>query len=248
MQLDIHYYATCCLAQKAGIEKSELLAWADYFTDKLTKPRLHGIQTQAEPIGNWFDRHIQRTVLAVFHFLPGDKLENKWVVTPNCRLANHIIDAAENEIELGIALHTLQDTFSHQGWTGFCEPYNACEGLIEGMVPNVGHADMKNTPDKPNGIWTDPRTEQKIDNRQRAMACLKRTYEVLCEWSEKKNDWEDLLSRFEVWVNIRKREERIGAMMDLGVTGRFEDITKKYNRKYRDEFEEAAAKQLSMAI
>jgi hypothetical protein len=53
MQKDVHFYVTYALARKAGLaaEDAEALAWADQFTDDLTAPDLHGIQTQSAVAG-----------------------------------------------------------------------------------------------------------------------------------------------------------------------------------------------------
>jgi hypothetical protein len=53
MQKDVHFYVTYALAKKAGLaaESAETLAWANQYTDDLTQPDLHGIQTQSAIAG-----------------------------------------------------------------------------------------------------------------------------------------------------------------------------------------------------
>jgi hypothetical protein len=53
MQKDVHFYVTYAVARKAGLpaKDAEVLAWADQFTDDLTAPDLHGIQTQSAMAG-----------------------------------------------------------------------------------------------------------------------------------------------------------------------------------------------------
>ena len=49
----MHFYVTYALARKAGLPAAdaEVLAWADQYTDDLTAPDLHGIQTQSAIAG-----------------------------------------------------------------------------------------------------------------------------------------------------------------------------------------------------
>ena len=89
MQKDVHFYVTYALARKAGLpaEGAEKLAWADQFTDDLTAPDLHGIQTQSAIAGNWADRQVQLSVLVPFHFVPGSDAGHPWMTTAGRSLA-----------------------------------------------------------------------------------------------------------------------------------------------------------------
>lgn len=226
------------------------MAWSNQNVDEVKKARLHGIQTQAGLLGNWADRQIQRTVLVPFHYLPGDNLEKKWVVTPNSRMANRVIDDAGNFFELGIALHSMQDSFSHQGFTGWLEKENACFPwwYLGNPQPPIGHAEMNVIPDVVSYEWTDPRTGIKIDNRRRALSCAKRTYEILCAFTEKENNWPELKVEFQTLFAIRSYDERKKTLLKLGSGKRFSELNRSYSKKYRDDFEKAAAHQLSIVI
>ncbi len=76
MQKDIHFYLTYALGRKLGMspEEIETVAWADQFTDELTQPGLHGLQTQTSTLGNWAERQIQATVIMPFHFNTGRRI------------------------------------------------------------------------------------------------------------------------------------------------------------------------------
>jgi hypothetical protein len=76
-------YVTYALAREAGLpaEDAEKLAWADQYTDDLTEPDLHGIQTQCATVGNWADRQVQLSVLVPFHFVPGADATHPWMTT-----------------------------------------------------------------------------------------------------------------------------------------------------------------------
>ena len=125
MQKDIHYYMTFALALKAGIEfeTARDIAWSNQYTDELKEADLHGIKTQCGRVDDWHVRTVQSDVLVPFHFLPGDFQNSPWVVTPGCKIAKKLCSQAicddKDPIALGIALHSLQDTYSHQGWTGW---------------------------------------------------------------------------------------------------------------------------------
>jgi len=245
MQKDLHWCATNALAQKAGIKEAELIAWSDCFTDKLRETRLHGIRTQASALSNWADKQIQRTVLVPFHFIPGNSLETPHMVTANSRLANIIVEDANSPIELGIALHSLQDTYSHQGFTGWQEKFNRCYSWVDprSLPPAIGHAEMIKVPDIISQVWTDPRTGQTIDNKSRAFACLKKTYEVLCNYAEKECNWDDIAIQFKAWVAIRDYDERKKTFN----VRRFSEVNNEYDT-YVADFERAAAKQLSLVL
>lgn len=160
MQKDVHFYLTYALARKLKIKNTEAekIAWADQYTDNLKKPDLYEIQTQCGKLDNWHDPQIQMSVLVPFHFIPGNDAEHPWMTTPNNRRARQLVGAAQNDpIRLGIALHGLQDTFSHQGFSGWRESRNSCFPwyYIESGLPNVGHAEMRVVPDVVNYVWTD---------------------------------------------------------------------------------------------
>jgi hypothetical protein len=173
MQKDVHFYLTYLLAVRAGLSQksAKLIAWADQHTDDLTEAELHGIQTQSAVLGNWHQRQVQLSVLVPFHFIPGDAPDHPWVTTSDSGHARTLVmDASEDLLQLGIALHAHQDTFSHQGFSGWQEDINACFPwyFIESALPNVGHAEMRVVPDVVNYVWTDPRTGERIDNKKRA--------------------------------------------------------------------------------
>jgi len=185
MQKDIHFYLTYTLARKAGIDKQTALqiAWADQYTDDCTWATEHGIQTQSAKIGNWNDPQIQHTVIVPFHFVPGDR---NWIVEPNSdRVQNLVLEGILDPIQFGIALHALQDSFSHQNFTGWSEKHNSCYPwyYIQSGLPNIGHTEMGPAPDVVDYIWTDPRTGIKINNQDRALKCALATYDWLINFA-----------------------------------------------------------------
>lgn len=185
MQKDFHFHVSYALARKLGIDKdtAEIIAWSNQHTDDMTKAELYGIQTQSAILGNWSDRQIQLSVLAPFHFVPGEDPDWPWVtVADSYRVRSLVKRAQADPYQFGIALHTLQDTFSHQGFSGWEEKGNDCFSwwyLQSGAIPNIGHADMGPTPDVVNQTWTDPRNGKVIINKDRALQAARATYNSL---------------------------------------------------------------------
>jgi len=236
MQKDLHYYLTYAIARRAGIDRktSRLMAWADQYTDDATECSLHGVQTQAAILDNWNEREIQQTVLVPFHFLPGDSHKQPWVTTANCELAKKLIEHSaltiRDAVAFGIALHAQQDTFSHQGFTGWREPDNSCFGwwYIQSALPNIGHAEMGVVPDIATARWTDPRTNRQISNSVRWINCAKATLAAVCLWTgtspmEMADLWEDNIRPFVLAaLAIKNYDKRKTFIMENGVTDRSE--------------------------
>ena len=90
-------------------------------------------------------------------------------------------------VQMGIALHVLQDTFSHQGFSGWNEKLNSCYPWYNPacVLPNVGHAELQAMPDIANYTWTDPRNGETILNQERVIEALKVTTEFLCQYNNK---------------------------------------------------------------
>jgi hypothetical protein len=186
MQKDFHFYVTYALAIKAGYSASNaaIIAWANEYTDRQKDEDIYEIQTQCPKLDRWDDPQIQLTVLVPFHFIPGDDEEWPWKTTEDSPRMQELVKAAEESQDLcrlGITLHALQDTFSHQGFSGWRERRNSCYPwyYLKSLLPNVGHTEMMAMPDMVDRVWHDPRTNEKIDNRKRALAAAGATFKAL---------------------------------------------------------------------
>ncbi|HOW55152.1 MAG TPA: hypothetical protein PLR60_10920 [Syntrophorhabdaceae bacterium] len=100
---------------------------------------------------------------------------------PNSLSAQKVLTEAlglDDLYRIGIATHTFADTFAHQNFVGADDGFNDMAGLLEKLIPSVGHADAKHSPDIPNEIWQDKRlvlSHASIDNKPRfldAAGCL----------------------------------------------------------------------------
>jgi hypothetical protein len=261
MQKDIHFYLTYTIARKVGIAApdAEKIAWANQYTDELKDAQLHGIQTQAGIFDNWADRQIQLSVIVPFHFIPGDDPAKPWKTTPNSKRANNLIDEAiiqRNAMQLGIALHALQDTFSHQGFSGWREKLNACYNwyYIESKIPNVGHAELLVAPDVAHYVWTDPRNGKRIDNKTRAMSAARETYKHLLQFAKtnaKAMPWTNLSKALRPIFNLTNYGKRITELCKMAGKDKkwdFEKVTKKLLKANKPKFVKAANNHLALAM
>jgi hypothetical protein len=174
---DFHCALTYTLALAAGYPEDEALkmGWSAGIVDT------HDITRSASI--NAMDTLAQLYQLQPFHFIPGETS----IVEPNSANAQYIVNLARigNPYRFGIALHMLQDTFFHQGWSGLWENVNEVppEDIIQWGTPAIGHAKLGNVPDNitTDWRWTDPRKGygEVIDNRLRAMDAAKATWHFL---------------------------------------------------------------------
>jgi len=267
MQKDVHFCLTYALARIVGIEPTAAkeIAWADQYTDDLTEAELHGIQTQCKKLGNWSDRQIQLSVLIPFHFIPGGTPESEWPweVTENSARAKALVRVALRQIDslkrfsLGIALHTLQDTFSHQGFSGWKEEKNHCYPwyYLESALPEVGHTEMLVVPDMVDRKWIDPRTDKEINNQERALRAARETFLVLArykglsrpaaEW--KKNNLDQRLSSIFQERSYDTRKKRLRALV-VAPRPQYSKVSTSLRKKHAAAFMHAATRHLSQAI
>lgn len=257
MQKDVHFYLTYALASRAGLTPDDAakIAWANQHTDDLTKAELYGIQTQSAVLGNWSDRQIQRSVLVPFHFLPGDDIGHPWSVTPNSSRARDLIRAALPDVfQFGIALHTLQDTFSHQGFTGWDEKFNACFPwyYIQSGIPNIGHAEMQATPDIANASWYDPRSGRLINNTERVLDCAWRTWLELLRWPNhcKEESWSAVEMQLETILQLNSYDERKAELRKLSGDEeiRCSALNEKFQSVHGQDFIRAAGRHLAASM
>ena len=259
MQKDFHFYLTYVLSRKVGIsvKDAEKIAWANQYTDDLTEADLHGIQTQSAILGNWADRQIQLSVLVPFHFIPGADPKHPWMTTRNNFRAKHLVETALSDIfHLGIALHGLQDTFSHEKFSGWQEDFNACYPwyYIEShIIPNVGHAEMRATPDIVNCVWTDPRDGSRIDNKERARKAARATYDFLVKFYKPKipvTTWKDLEKELKRIFRLKSYDQRKHELRELSGNTRirYKNVNKRLAQAHKSDFVRAASKHLADVV
>jgi len=191
MDAEFHYYMTYLIAARAGFGPDDAItiAYASQHVDDNTVRfeidkglptayRNYISQTMniLKPKANLF------RIYPVFHFIPGDPwAETAWRrdgrlhwlnTTPGSDNAEKIFRAAlatESPYRIGIAAHAYADTWAHQNFTGYYEPFNAMsDNPLKKVTPNIGHADAAHAPDWPALVWQDSRLkERRVDNKLR---------------------------------------------------------------------------------
>jgi hypothetical protein len=197
VQRDFHYYATAYLAHETGFSRDDAvtIATACQFVDDSDLTAHTGLRC--------WSKQVQHEIYMPFHFLPsaiGD-----FIVRPAGGISLDLLhDAlAETDAKLrlyrvGVALHTLADTFSHQGFSGRENSENDVidPQVLEGnewkrpfletaesvAAPLIGHAQAGELPDEP---WREWRYQTKDgrkfdrDNQARCHIAAELIYEEL---------------------------------------------------------------------
>lgn len=254
MKIEFHYYITHLIATRAGFRGDDLriLAHASQLTDdnntvyKIKDGRriayTNRISQTMQPIKR---RAARLEVYPLFHFIPGDpnasnaKREdgktNPFNTTPNSTNANRIIDAALETgdfYQIGIASHAYVDTWAHQNFIGYKDDFNAFSGgVIDALLPNIGHADAKTKPDQPRLVWDDERlVNSTANNKERFLAAagclfekLRKTADPKCTKKSLNADRSSLLDDLDTAIGNDSKEvapgkKRLAGYCELATT------------------------------
>lgn len=196
MQRDFHYCATYALAVEAGYAESDaaVIAYASQYVDDATEGepvalpggQIFDVVRTAHTGLRAFDWDVQKKIYMPFHFLPNVvRRENlrrfTYVTRPAKRKADDLAwrlyeqaagehDARFRLVRLGVALHTIADTFAHSGFSGRQGPENDVEAIetreadggwvrhvwqsaTDVFRPRIGHAEALGYPDEPWRVW-----------------------------------------------------------------------------------------------
>jgi len=246
MEKDFHYFITYSIAKLTGYDAADIIAYSSQFVDDNNEGQFTIDQEEAsfpEKIpanGGYYypimtqslsprslDTYVQKYVYMPFHFLPGDnnieikKKKNPLSTTPNSQNAKALLKAAlesSNPYQIGIALHTFADTWSHQNFTGLQESWNAVYpwyNVFKSIVPNIGHAEAGHSPDVISEDWIDYRIDKKVNNRERTLEATKEMYKALRENSGKGPDWSRIEKDYEKIIVTFGYDERIEKVAEL---------------------------------
>ena len=186
-------------------------------------------------------KDVQRKVYISFHFLPSAKYEGggnyTYVCVPNGSLALELLHAAAANlkkaedgdrtqalIQLGIALHTYADSWSHQCFSGRRSArdndierihlfrdggYEALPFLDQlklNILPDIGHAEALHFPDQSQLRWKYEHDASAIeysrDNTEIFLGAAHAIYTFLCEVNEKSGNWKSLVSRIRQGLSL----------------------------------------------
>ena len=136
MQSDLHYYGIAFLARAAGFSQddAEIIAYSSQYVDDSTEGSpIHVGNYLFNPVRTAhysikaFSWSVQSKIYIPFHFLPPSPRKCNLVTVeyPVSSMAKLIFNRACEEtdralrlVRIGVALHTIADTFSHQGFSG----------------------------------------------------------------------------------------------------------------------------------
>lgn len=196
MQQDMHYYAVYHLSRLAGFKRQEagVIAYASQYVDDSTESEpilVNGDQVfdtvRTAHIGlEAYDWDVQKKVYMPFHFLP-HRVRRKHsrrfrYLTQEATgaegdLATLLFHEALTEtdepyrlVRLGVALHPLVDSFSHQGFSGRHHNENKVgkiwhrgpdsrwslrllDAYVDLFLPSIGHARALQNPDVAHLTW-----------------------------------------------------------------------------------------------
>ncbi|MHC4244378.1 MAG: DUF6765 family protein [Planctomycetota bacterium] len=215
MERDYHYYTVYQLARLADFKLSdaETIAYASQYVDDSTEsnpvepfPDQHFDTARTAHYGlKAFNWNVQKKIYMPFHFLP---MKIRWeypedfsyVTKPatgnDTELATMLIKDALTEtnrrfklIRLGIALHTIADTFSHFGFSGRHHDENdvgkiwyakraggwdfqTIKSYADVFVPRIGHVEAFESPDLPFLKWRYTNNSNKKSTRSNFIYCM----------------------------------------------------------------------------
>ena len=242
MQLDFHYYAVYHLAELAGLSSSaaETVAYASQYVDDATESepvvpfpdqQFDTVRTAHYNLGA-FDWNVQKKIYMPFHFLPAtirwsDPAAFSYVTRPAslqmndlaAKLVQNVLaepEPAFRQIRMGVALHTIADTFSHFGFSGRQSEenhvgriwhakkgggwdYKFLKSYADIFIPEIGHVQSFEYPDLPYLTWRYKNHQGKYRKRDNTVHCLKGTrliYKILSHMSDPNNTSADLKADF----------------------------------------------------
>lgn len=259
MKIDQHFYVTAVLLRAAGFPEAEALqvAHADQYTDDAVASQPTAAPGSSHLV---FDpvrtAHIglesllwrtQKLVYVPFHFLPPTPIRREahsWLVRANGGWAWGLLqDALGNRHKnrlaaLGIALHTFQDQWSHDGFSGRQHEENNVQSAYDrdgdpdgwepiwdfpfsNLAPPIGHAEVLTLPDQAHRDWRivfkNGRSLAR-NNQSQFLDCHEETYKVLRRTHG---------GTYASWVDLRPRLEYL--------LGR-ESLPSDYQRAFQDFF------------
>lgn len=252
MDIEFHYYITHILAEKAGFssEDAQIIAYASQYVDDnnqqytIDKDKPDEYQNYISQTLNILKpKHELIRIHPCFHFLPGDYcyhgelmkrkdgLLHILTTTPNSKNVNKLMDAAlqsANLYQIGIATHCYADTWAHQNFVGYEHRFNSMRGLLENVIPDIGHADAGHKPDIVNRIWYDKRLvpgNREIHNKERFLEAAKHLFDKYSRYVDRKIKSRDIEK---AWSELKRKLGRAIGKEDRASSGGRAKRSEKY--------------------
>ncbi len=246
MEKDFHYNLIYCISKITGFEKPDIIAFSSQFVDDNNEGQFfiddkpasfpekisanggyyYPIMTQSLSTKS-MNTYVQKYVYVPFHFIPGDnsmvidEKRNPLSTTPGCPIATTVLKKAldsNNPYQLGLALHTYADTWSHQNFTGLREGWNSVYpwyNVFKSIAPNIGHAEAGHSPDVISENWMDYRLGERIINKERALKATAEIYKAMRYKSDSGPYWTAIKKDFREIINAKNYDERKEKISDL---------------------------------
>jgi hypothetical protein len=254
MQKDLHYYGIATLARAVGysIDDALTIAYASQYTDNSTESGLIKIgdlffdPVRTAHIGlQCYDWSVQKRIYLPFHFLPPKSIvapKDSFITEGESVLMQGLLERADADTHpvrrlcrIGIALHTLADCHSHQGFSGRRHWENDVErikhykngkwakllfeNIFFDLAPRIGHAEAGIFPDLPFLKWkysikaASGYKEVKRDNPTIFLTAMKKIYSALRNTN---NEYERLIT----WKDLEPKLRRLIADNEQNVDKR----------------------------
>jgi len=213
MDIEFHYYMTHLIALRAGFKPDDAftIAYASQFTDD--NENTYRIEGKNEPYFNLISQTMDITkpqeerlgIYPVFHFCPAtmeeivgqaprrrDGTYHRLDTLPDNRNARKIFTDAMtsgNLYRIGIGAHMYADTFCHRDFVGYKHGFNwlkidgLIKGLLDDVLPCIGHALALHQPDIPALVWEDTRLiskEREKKNKKQILAAAGNIFDFFC--------------------------------------------------------------------
>ncbi len=223
MDIEFHYYITYIIARRAGFkpEDAYVLAYSSQYTDDNDMACDYINQDTPDAYSNYISQTMnilkpqkeRMRIYPVFHFLPGSQGDIAGDSTRRVDGRTHILNtipnsqnsrmvlaealSSKNLYRIGIATHMYVDTFAHQNFVGADDSFNNMSGLLEMLIPSIGHADAQHKPDIPNLVWQDERLipeHSSVDNKKRFLEATGCLFDFYCGYIGTSNGKDLLLA------------------------------------------------------
>lgn len=219
MKRDFHYCCIAVLARAAGFLPGRALSLAyasQYVDDAYESEPIKVGELFFEPVRTAHlglravDWSVQKRIYIPFHFLPRRPLRSpgdSFLTAPAGPFArllwrHALLERGPRRLAaMGIALHTLADGWSHQGFSGRQHPENDVERIEHrrdgrwrrlilpnvylDLAPKVGHAQAGHFPDEAGLVWryrrSRPSGTVERDNTREFLRAARRLYRLLRE-------------------------------------------------------------------
>lgn len=248
MQKDFHYYCIAVLAKAAGFNKKDslIIAYASQYVDNSTESEPIKIgEMFFDPVRSAhnglkaFHWDIQKKVYFPFHFIPPKSIKKPSDSFVTKRKSDFVIRVfkkaiSENDdylrlFRIGVALHTLADSWAHEGFSGREEGINNVENihlfnkskkkwkhlffdnLILDLLPVIGHGQAGHYPDYSHLKWKYKRKKDNKtvvhDNTKEFYESAEKIYNLLNAvekpYLEEKVEWKEISKKIKSLFNYK---------------------------------------------